>query len=160
MSTSRPEQPADGSNNRSSSGPSLRANGDLARNGSPPLDDPALIAQLVALAEQTNRLDLVESLRGRGLVDECKPFFVAASDKAAIAQPQEIVPAANDKPPVVEPPTQANGDSGAPRITANELGETVTLSATGSLFLIDTTSGSPGVLNINPYAEVITRGKE
>ena len=156
MSTSRPEQPADGLDNRFSSGPSLTANGDLARNGSPPLDDPALIAQFLALAKQANRLDLVEALRGRGLVDECKPFFVAASDKAAIALPQENVPAAIDKPPVVEPPTRANGDSRPPRITAIEFGPTVTLSATGSLFLIDTTSGLPGGLSINPYAEVVS----
>ena len=98
----------------------------------------------------------MESLRGRGLVDECKPFFVAASDKAAIAQPLENVPAANDKPPVVEPPTQANGDSQAPRKKKYEFGETVTLTASGSLFLIDTTSGSPEGLSIDPKAGIIT----
>ncbi len=168
MSNSRPKQPADGSDNPSSNGPSPAANGDLPTNRPPFLDDPALVAQLIVLAEQANRLDLAEALRGRGLVDECKPFVVGASDKAAVSQPQENVPAAIDKPPVAEPAAQANGGSRAPRIKGGEFGETVTLTATGSSYHVDSTpgllegflinraSGLPAGLSIDPSKGIMT----
>jgi hypothetical protein len=98
----------------------------------PPLDDLALFAQLVALAERANRPDLVEELRRRGLADECKPFFVDTPDKTAGEHPQGNAPAANENPPKTEPHESENVDGQALRITPTEAGTTITLCSTAT----------------------------